>query len=353
MRHARLAFIGAAILLAAPSFGQTTSNAQTSAPSAQPVAAGVHVYELTDTKDLVPVNVQADAVEYNGRKAVRLTKSTEKDGFALLRGTDFRDGIIEGDVALKITTPPGVRMPGFFGIGFRARPDASHYELFYLRPRNSRSDDQAMRNHSVQYVSLPDFDWYELRREWPWVYEAYAELQTDTWTKVKLEVKGRSAKLYLNGSEQPSLVVDGLKGEDLRGGVALWGYEGEEAYFSNFRITNSTPSPVKNGGDASGTWQVSFASDAGKFDGTLQLARDGSKVTGTWSGALGDGRPVTGTWRDGYLELSFNAEWPAGQQGNPGSATAILAGWIDGDAASGRMRVEARADGRWTATRKR
>jgi hypothetical protein len=334
MKKALQAF---AVLLTA-SFGRTTSYAQS--------------FALRDTSDLVLVNVHAAAVEYNGRKAVRLTKDTEKDGFALLRGADFQDGTVEGDVALKITTPPGVRMPGFFGIAFRARPDASRYELFYLRPGNSRSDDQAMRNHSVQYVSMPDFDWYKLRREWPWVYESYANLQTETWMKVNIEVKGRSASLYLNGSEQPSLVVDGLKGEDLRGGVALWGYEGEEAYFSNFRITASTPMPVKNGGDVSGTWQVKFLSDAGAFEGTLQLRREDSKVAGTWSGALGGGRPVTGTWRNGYVELSFNAEWPAGQLGNSGNATAILAGWIDGDEASGRMRVETRADGRWTAKRK-
>ena len=143
-----------------------------------------------------------------------------------------------------------------------------------------------------------------------------------------------------------------VKGEDLRGGVALWGYQGEEAYFSNVRITNSTPLPVKNGVDASGTWQVKCSSDAGMFDGVLQLKREGSTVTGTWSGTLGNARPVTGTWREGYVELSFPAEWPNGQLGKSGSATAILAGWIDGDAASGRMKVEGRADGRWTAMRK-
>lgn len=137
--------------LAKAGFGQN-------APNVQSIA-------LNDTKGLTLVNVQAEAVEYKGRKAVRLTKDTEKDGFALLPGADFQDGTIEGDIALKITTPPGVRMPGFFGIAFRARPDASRYELFYLRPRNSQSDDQAMRNHSVQYVSEPHFDWYQLRRD--------------------------------------------------------------------------------------------------------------------------------------------------------------------------------------------
>lgn len=326
------------ILLACASFAQPAPNVQT--------------FALSDAKELALLNVRAEAVEYQGRKAVRLTKDTEKDGFALLQGTDFQDGTIEADIALKTTTPPGVRMPGLVGIAFRARPDASRYELFYLRPGNARSDDQAMRNHSVQYTSEPDFNWYKLRRGWPWIYEAYADLRPETWTKVRIEVMGRSAKLYLNGSENPSLVVDGLKGQDLRGGVALWSYQGEEAYFSNVRITSSTPLPVKNGADASGTWQVKYSSDAGTFDGTLQLARDGSKVTGTWSGALGDARPVAGTWRDGYIELSFNADWPRTPLGDGGIAVATIAGWIDGDSAGGRMKVEGRADGRWTALRK-
>ena len=207
------------------SLGQATPNAQT--------------FALSDTKDLVLTNMKADAIEYKGRQAVRLTKDTQKDGFALLRGTDFQDGTIEGDIALKITTPPGVRMPGFVGIAFRARPDASHYELFYLRPGNSRSDDQAMRNHSVQYTSEPDFPWYKLRREWPWVYEAYAELQPETWTPIKIEVEGRRAKLYVNGAANPALVVDGLKGEELKGGVGLWPSSGQENYFSNVRIRHA------------------------------------------------------------------------------------------------------------------
>jgi len=325
-------------LLVSASFARAASDAQ--------------MFALSDTKELVLLNVKADPVEYQGRKAVRLTKDTEKDGFALLQGTDFQDGVIEADIALKITTPPGVRMPGFVGIAFRARPDASRYELFYLRPGNARSDDQAMRNHSVQYTSEPDFDWYKLRREWPWVYETHADLRPETWTKVRIEVIGRAAKLFLNGSENPSLVVDGLKGQDLRGGVALWSYEGEEAYFSNVRITNSTPLPVKNGSEASGTWQVKCSTDQGVFDGTLQLARDGGRVTGTWSGNLGATRPVAGTWRNGYVELSFNAEWPSGGPGAAGTVAATLAGWIDGDSAGGRMKVEDRTDGRWTATRK-
>src|SRR5215475_13747741 len=331
-------------------FGMISASFVPSPPNAQ-------TFVLSDTKDLVPLNVKAEPVEYKGRKAVRLTKEKDTakgdfDGFALLRGTDFQDGTIECDIALKITTPTGMRMPGFVGIAFRARPDASRYELFYLRPGNSHADDQAMRNHSVQYTSEPNYGWYKLRREWPSVYESHAELQPETWTKVKIEVKRRSARLYLNGSEQPSLVVDGLKGEDLHGGIALWPYQGEEAYFSNLRVTSSAPLPLKNGSDAAGTWQVKCFTDAGPIEGILELKRDTGKVTGTWSGELGKDRSITGTWRDGYVELSFNGDWPIDDKGAVTPAVATLAGWIDGDSAGGRMKVESKADGRWTATRK-
>jgi hypothetical protein len=323
-------------------FGLPTSNAQT--------------FALTDATALVPVNVKAAVAEYKGRKAVLITRDATKPGekfkggFALLKGVDFQDGTIEGEIALKITAPPGApRMPGFVGIAFRARPDASRYELFYLRPGNSTSEDQAMRNHSVQYTSEPDNGWYKLRRQWPWVYEAWAELKTETWTKVKIEVNGRSAKLFVNGSEQPSLVVDGLKGEDLRGGIALWGYPEEEAYFSNFHVVNSPPAPVKNGSEAAGSWQLTIR-ELANFQGTLQLKRDGNKLAGDWSGAVGKAHAVAGTWRNGYIELSFDAEW--GNPENPRITPTFLAGWIDGDAVSGRMSVKDVVDGHWTAVRK-
>lgn len=313
----------------------------------------LQTFPLRDTTGLITRNVKAEAVEYQGRRAVRLTKEGFADGFAVLPGTDFQDGVIEADIALKVTTPKGVRYPGFVGIAFRARPDASHYELFYWRPGNSGVEDQAMRNHSVQYVAAPGFDWYMLRREWPWVYESHADLAFETWTKVKIAVAGRAAKLYLNGSEKPSLVVDGLKGEDLRGAVALWGYANEEAYFSNVRITPATALPVKNGSDVAGTWELRYASDAGMLNGSMKLTRQESKVTGTWSGALGAERPVTGTWRNGYVELSFTGEWPKDAGiGRPGPVTAYLAGWVDDKTGKGRMRVEGHSDGQWTAQRK-
>jgi len=304
-------------------------------------------FALTDIKDLTELGVKAEPAEYHGRKAVRLIKQPNGAGIAIIKGAQFQDGIIEADVATKTTTPPAERNPGFIGIAFRVRPDASHYDLFYIRPGNSRSDNQAQRNHSVQYVAEPGFGWEPLRRQWPSIYEAYADLQPDHWTKVKIEVHGRIAKLYLNGAPNPSLVVDGLKGEDLQGGIALWSATDEDAYFTNLKITSAKPEPLQNGGEVAGTWNVSFISDAGNYAGTMKLTRDGQSVTGKWSGAFGSDLPISGTWRNGYVELTFNGTWP-----DPtGTATATLAGWIDGNSAEGRMKVEGRADGQWTATR--
>jgi hypothetical protein len=336
---------GVALLL---SLAVHLAGAQDAARNTEPVAPPSRNFALTDTKELVEQDVKAEAVDYRGRKAVRLTTQTE-DGLAFVNGTEFRDGTIEVDVATKTTAPPGARMPGFTGIAFRARPDGSHFEMFYLRPGNSKSDDQAMRNHSVQYTAEPGFGWERLRRQWPFLYEAYADVQPEEWTHVKIEVRGREARLYLNGSANPSLVVDGLKGEDLQGAVALWSYAREESYFSNLRITNAKPEPLENGGEATGTWDVKYASDAGSYAGTMKLVREGRTLVGIWSGAFGPDQQVSGVWRDGYVELTFGGTWPE----QPGTVIASLSGWVDGDTAGGRMKVEGRADGRWTAVRKR
>ena len=333
LRGIVLRFGGVTLLLACAALGQN--------------APGTQNFPLTDATGLIARNVNVKAVEYKGRKAVLVTNTPNRpEGFALLPGTDFQDGTIEADIAVKTTVPPGIRDPGFIGIAFRARPDASHYDLFYVRPGNSQAQDQAMRNHSTQYVSMPGYDWFNLRRQWPFIYESYAPMQPEAWTHLRIEVKGREAKLYVNGSEDPSLLVNGLKGEDLHGGVGLWGNPGEEAYFSNVRITNATPEPIKNGSDPAGIWQLKFSGDAGGLQGVLKLARDNNKLSGTWS-AGGNESPVQGTWRDGYIEATFPTSW----QNEPSPVTARLAGWVDGDSAQGRMIVEGESDGPWTATK--
>jgi hypothetical protein len=326
------------------------------------VPARAQQFPLTDAKGLTAKDVVLEPVTVLGRQALRMTTEKDKeDGLAFVPGVDFQDGSIDVDVALKTTTPPGVRMPGFIGVAFRARADGSAFEMIYIRPGNSRATDQSMRNHAVQYVSAPGYGWSELRQAWPWVYESHAEIDPAGWTHLTIDVFGRGAKLLVNGSAEPALIVDGLKGLDLHGAVALWGYASEEAYFSNLRVTRAAPLPTTNGTDAAGTWQMTLATDKGTFTGTLRLRRDGGTLTGTWSGPLGKDLPVTGTWRDGYVELAFTGEWPQDPNGPPSSqpsgapdpAKTTIAGWFDGDSGTGRTRIASHADGRWTASRQR
>jgi hypothetical protein len=294
--------------------------------------------------------IHASPVEYQGRKAVRLTSdAVDSAGFALVKDTNFRDGSIDVDLAtVPQQFPGGGSSPGFIGILFRIG-DGAHYEGFYIRPGNSVAEDQAHRNHSVQYIAEPHFGWEYLRRNWPFIYESWADLTPQAWTHLRIEVHGRKAKVFLNESPRPSLVVDGLKGTSLQGPVALWGFSEETSYFANLKIENAAPEPIQNGGEVAGAWNVQFLTDAGGFPGTLKLVRQDSSVSGFYSGPLGANQPVWGTWRDGYVELTFGAVWPD----QPGTATATLAGWIDGDQAGGRAKVEGRADGRWTATRQK
>jgi hypothetical protein len=285
-------------------------------------ASRVQTFPLSGAQDLDARNVKVESTEYKGRKAIRITlPDSPAPGlrFTLLRGVDFADGTIEADVAAKVTliTPAGLpNPPGFIGIAFRSRSDAKHYELFYIRPGNSGSSDQLQRNHSVQYVSMPDFDWYKLRRSWPSVYEAYADLEPEAWTRMKIEVAGRQAKLYLNSAPRPVLVVDRIKGEDLTGGIGLWASGGQESYFSNVRITHAKPQAVENGGDATGTWDIKYG--IGRFSGSLKLNRVGGTVSGTASGLRGTDVPIEvnggirrGHGRAGYRNL---AEWVFGNR---------------------------------------
>lgn len=68
---------------------------------------------------------------------------------------------------------------GFIGITFRASADNSKYETFYLRPTNGRADDQVRRNHTLQYMAIPGYDFDRLRKEAPEKYVSYADMDVN------------------------------------------------------------------------------------------------------------------------------------------------------------------------------
>jgi len=192
-----------------------------------------HTHPLNSLSELELHNVEAQLVTYLGRKAVRLV---EQDGpthaLAILSESDFKDGTIEVEIAGAPQKDAPEAMRGFVGIAFRVQPNAARFECFYLRPTNGRSDDQLRRNHATQYISHPDFPWHRLREETPGVYESYTDLVSGAWTPIKIVVSGVQAKLFVNGADQPCLVVNDLKLGETRGQIALWIGHGTEAHFS-------------------------------------------------------------------------------------------------------------------------
>lgn len=188
---------------------------------------------------LVSKNVSIAQTTYKGRSAIQVVANPDAANatmYALVRDVSFRDGVIEVDLAGQPAAGATSGARGFIGIAFRLQADG-RYEYIYLRPTNGRADDQVRRNHSTQYSSYPDFDFARSRQEAPEKYESYVDLQTGVWTRYKIEVQGRSARLYVNGEEQPCLIINDLKLDPQAGGVALWVGPGTEGYFANLRIT--------------------------------------------------------------------------------------------------------------------
>lgn len=191
------------------------------------------------------VNTQATNARYRNRDAVRLEPTPGKENadetmLAILSKSDFGDGTIEIDVAGAPRKEADPKMRGFIGIAFRVSDNGNSSEVMYLRTANGRADDQVVRNHSVQYVSIPDYGWRRLREESPGKYEAYADLEAGAWTHVKIVVQGATAKLFINGASQPCLIVSDLKHGISRGQIGLWSHTTTEGYFANLRV-NSAP----------------------------------------------------------------------------------------------------------------
>jgi hypothetical protein len=157
---------------------------------------------------------------------------------AVIEGLEFDNGIIEAEIAGAPMSGSFAGARGFVGIAFRLQSDLRTYDAFYLRPTNGRADDQVRRNHSAQYISHPEWTWSRFRKETPEKYESYVDLAPGEWTKVKIEVRGAQARLYVHEQPQPTLIVNDLKtGANAKGAVALWLDIGTEAHFRNLTVT--------------------------------------------------------------------------------------------------------------------
>ena len=176
-------------------------------------------------------NVNRDVTKGDGPGAVHVSER-EGNGLIWIQGTDFAEGTIELDIRGR-----DVMQRSFVGVAFHGKDDNT-YEAVYLRPFNFRSQDPIRLQHAVQYISLPDYDWPRLRKEFPEEFEnpVDASIVPTDWVPVRLVVKGKTIQIFAGPAKAPALEVRKL-GQLDRGMIGLWTGNGSDGSFKNLRVT--------------------------------------------------------------------------------------------------------------------
>jgi hypothetical protein len=203
------------------------------------LSAGAQQVSLSDISQLTLRNAKAEVTTYRGSPALKLVPSSEKTNgglLAIFNGIRFRNGAIDVDVSGTPAKGADESARGFIGVVFREQ-SGSRFEIIYLRPTNSNADDQLRRNHTTQYSSDPDWPWDRLRKESPGVYESWVDIAAGEWTHMRIVVQGTNESLYVNGAQNPCLIIHDLKLGDSEGSVGLWMGGDTEGYFRDLKIT--------------------------------------------------------------------------------------------------------------------
>ena len=93
--------------------------------------------------------------------------------------------------------------------------------------------------------------------------------------------------------------------------------------------------------DVTGTWVFQVETSAGAGSPTFTFKQEGEKLTGKYSGQLGNAE-VSGTVKGHQIEFSFTVD--------VGKVT--YTGTIEGSAMKGKVELGDQASGTWTAKRK-
>lgn len=187
---------------------------------------------------VVPGNVRVSWVDdVHGKAALRVqpTKqefAIEDEWVVVLEGVTFGNGVIEFE-ALGQSGPP---QSNFLGVAFRLVDEVKH-DAVYFRPFNFRAEDAERRSHAVQYISHPNYRWFDLRTNKPDEYEQPLNPAPDgdSWFRARIVIERPSVKVFVNGAQEPSLSVSELS-ERSGGGIGLWVGPGQGGYFANLRI---------------------------------------------------------------------------------------------------------------------
>jgi len=185
-----------------------------------------------ETKRLRVVNREATRLEE--RNGLRLSRASG-NGVAWVEGSAFRSGTIEVDIRGREDLGQH-----YVGIAFH-RKDDDAYEAVYARPFNFRATDPVRKQHAIQYVALPAFDWPRLRKEAAGEFENPVDpsiVPTD-WVRLRVVVEGDRVRSYVGSAT--TVALDVRKLGDLGGGqFGLWVGNDSGGDFANL-VVRATP----------------------------------------------------------------------------------------------------------------
>lgn len=199
-------------------------------------------------------NVTGSIIEFEGKQVLKIErdlkalpfdvnnieKTVDEPHYARLVGLeDFENGTIEVMMYSQIQDPPPYPgVAGFIGVYFRIKEDDSAFEGIYVRPKVGRVNNQMLRNHAVQYISYPHAKFDTLRKSYPpGSYEGSAPVALKEWIKMRIEVNGETAEMFINDMKYSSFIVDKMLGKNKIGGVGLYVDIGTIGYFKDLKVT--------------------------------------------------------------------------------------------------------------------
>ncbi len=204
---------------------------------------------------------ESKVIDYLGRKSLYL-----QSGFAVLKDSQFTDGVIEFDIAVS-------EERGFMGTFWRMQ-DSENYEEFYIRPHQSGQPDA----NQYEPVFNGNAAWQLYYGEG---YGAAVKYDFNQWIHIKVMVSGKNAEVFIKDMETPVLFVNELKREIKPGKVGLYVGNFAPAHYSNFSFTAMNNPPMKGKAKATeaapaGTvmsWMVSSAIGGKSLERKYQLTK--------------------------------------------------------------------------------
>jgi hypothetical protein len=208
------------------------------------VLLGKQIFELHNVKGVIikfegqnvlKIERDLNAIPFDSNN---VEKTVDEAHYAKLLNLDnFENGTIEVMMYSQLQNPaPYSGIAGFIGMFFRVSQNDSSFESIYVRPKVGRVNNQLFRNHAVQYISYPHYKFDTLRKIAPFRYEGSAPVALNEWIKMRIEVNGETAEMFINNAKYSTFVVDKLLGANKKGGIGLYVDIGTIGYFKNLKV---------------------------------------------------------------------------------------------------------------------